>query len=127
MMNVLYEKHDIFPTSILIRKFIGRTCSTDIINSWEYLLKNNLIDSHIKGVITDLRDCDLNLDINSFESVLCYMLERESLKKIKCAVISNSPKIIVFPFLAEKLSSELKVKPFSTLEGATNWIITGSK
>lgn len=127
MMNVLYEKHNIFPTSILIRKFIGRTCSSDIINSWEYLLKNNLIDSHIKGIITDLTVCDLNLDLESFEAVLYYMEKQDCLKKIKCPVISNNPKIIIFPFLAEKQSTELKVKPFSTIEAATNWILTNSK
>ena len=125
-MNVIYKKHDLYPESILIRKFIGKTTSSDIIDSWEYLCKNNLIDKNIKGVITDLLECDLNLDIESFKIVLDYMEKQDCLKEIKCAVISNNPSTIVFPFLGEKHKNELKIKPFSTTDAAVNWISTNS-
>ncbi|MFK5878793.1 MAG: hypothetical protein QM478_04765 [Flavobacteriaceae bacterium] len=121
-MNIIYEKHDLYPESILIRKFIGKVSSTDIIDSWDYLCKNKLIDKKIKGVITDLLECELNLDMESFKTVLDYMEKQDRLKEIKCPVISNDPKTIIFPFLGEKHKSKLKIKPFSTIEAATNWI-----
>ena len=45
------------------------------------------------------------------------------LKNIKMAVISDSPKIIIYPILAEEQEDNLKIKPFSTFEAATNWIL----
>ncbi|MGV8946828.1 MAG: hypothetical protein ACOH1N_10405 [Lutibacter sp.] len=122
-MNVIYKKHDLYPESILIRKFIGKANSSDIIKSWEYLCQNKLIDKNIKGVITDLLECELSLDMESFETVLDFMEKQDCIKEIKCPVISNNSKTIIFPFLSEKHRSNLKIKPFSTMEAAVNWII----
>jgi len=121
-MSIIYEKHDLYPESILIRKFIGEVSSIDIFDSLEYLRKNKLIDKKIKGVITDLLECDLNLDMESFATVLDYMEKQDCIKEIKCAVILNNPKTIIFPILGETHKSELKIKPFSTMEAAVNWI-----
>jgi hypothetical protein len=35
--------------------------------------------------------------------------------------MSNNPQTIIFPFLAEQ-EKNLKIKPFSTIEMATDWI-----
>ena len=120
-MRIIYEKHDFYTESILIRKFNGKVNLTNIIDSWKYLCKNKLTDKKIKGVITDLLECELNLDMKGIETLLGYMEKQDCIKKIKCAVISNNPKTIVFPFLGEKHKSELKIKPFSTMEAAVNW------
>ena len=125
-MKVIYENHNLFPESILIRKFIWKASSLDIIKSWEYLLENNLIEKNIKGVITNLLECDLNLDMESFKTVINYMQNQACLKGIKCAVVTENSKTIVFPFLGEKRNSDLKIKPFSTIEAAVNWIIPSS-
>jgi len=122
-MNVIYKNHELYPESILIRKFIGKTNDSDIINSWEYLIKNLLIDKKIKGVVTNLLECDLSLNMESFNTVLDYMNNQECIKGIKCAVVTNNPKTIVFPFLGEKRNRDLKIKPFSTIEAAVNWML----
>jgi hypothetical protein len=121
-MTITYEKHKLYPESILIRKFTGKVGFKDIIDSWEYLCKNNLIDEKIKGIINDLMECELILDFESFTSLLSFMEKQDCLKRIKLAVITNNPKTIVFPFLGEKHKGEMKIKPFSTMQAAVDWI-----
>ena len=125
IMSIEYVKHDLYPESILIRNFIGKVDVNGIIDSWEYLNKNKLIDKKIKGVITNLTGCELIMDMESFKTLIAYLKKEDYIKKIKLAVISNIPETIVFPFLGEIQESELKIKPFSTMEAAVDWIIKG--
>lgn len=124
-MSIVYVKHDLYPESILIRNFIGKVDVDAIIDSWEYLKQNKLIDKKIKGVINNLTGCELIMNMESFKTLIAYLKKEDYIKKIKLAVISDNPKTMVFPFLGENQESELKIKPFSTMEAAVNWIITG--
>lgn len=124
-MSIEYVKHNLYPESILIRNFIGKVDVNNIIDSWEYLHKNNLIDINIKGIINNLTGCELIMDMESFKILIAYLKKEDSIKKIKLAVISDIPETIVFPFLGENQESELKIKPFSTMEAAVNWIMNG--
>jgi len=124
-MSIVYVKHDLYPESILIRNFIGKVDVSDIIDSWKYLNENKLIDKKIKGVINNLTSCELMMDMESFKTLIAYLKKEDSIKKIKLAVISDNPETMVFPFLGENREGELKIKPFSTMEAAVNWIILG--
>lgn len=121
-MSIIYEKCNSHPESILIRKFIGKVNVNDIIESWKYLFENKLIDDKIKGVINDLSGCELLMDMKSFETLIGYIKKQDFIKGIKLAVISDSSKIIIFPFLGEKQEKELNIKPFSTLKAAVDWV-----
>ena len=122
-MGISYIQHDVFPDNILIRKFHGTVSADEIIESWKYLCHNNLISSEIKGVINDLDDCELNMNMVSFGKVLKYMKQTRELKSIKLAVITNIPKQIIFPSFGELESIELKIRPFSSMNAAVNWIM----
>ncbi|MDX1828661.1 MAG: hypothetical protein R3342_03850 [Lutibacter sp.] len=121
-MSIIYEKHDLYPESILIRKFIGKVSLNDIIDSWEYLLVNKLTNKKTKGVINDLSDCELTMDMENFKTLINYLKKKDCFKEIKLAVITGSPQTMIFPFLGEEHEKELKIKPFSTMEAAVNWI-----
>lgn len=124
-MSIVYVKHVLYHETILIRNFIGKVDVNDIIDSWEYLNQNKLIDEKIKGVINNLTGCELIMDMESFKTLIAYLKKEDYIKKIKLAVITDNPETMVFPFLGENRESELKIKPFSTMEVAANWIITG--
>ena len=121
-MSIIYEKHDLYPESILIRKFSGKVSIQNIIDSWEYLHENEIIDKKIKGVINNLSGCELIMDIESFKTLIDYLKKQDYIKDIKLAVISDTPKTIIFPILGKEQERELKIKPFSTMEAAVNWI-----
>ena len=122
-MSIVYENHSLYPESILIRNFIGKVGVDEIIDSWEYLIENNLIKETTRGVINNISVCNLVLDMGSFETLITYLKKKDYLKKIKLAVICNNPKTIIFPVLGESMESDLKIKPFSTVEAAVHWIM----
>ena len=129
--RILYQyeyilwKHVLYPESILIRNFIGKVSLKDIIDSWEYLHVNNLIDNKVKGVINNLSGCELIMDMENFKTLIDYLKKQDYIKEIKLAVITDTPKTMIFPFLGEEQERELKIKPFSTMEAAVNWILMG--
>lgn len=122
-MTILYTKHELYPESILIRNFTGVVTVDDIISSWENLLEHNLIGPSTKGVINNLTNSELDMNMGSFEKLIGYLKEQEVFKHVKLAVISTNPKFIVFPTIGLLDVHELKIKPFSTLESAEHWII----
>ena len=121
-MVIKYERHPQYPESILIRKFIGTVNVQNIIDSWEHLNKENIIDENIKGIINDLEGCDLQMSFSSFETLISYLKKHNFIKKVKLAVVCDTPEKIIFPLMGEKRETELKIKPFSTIEAAVNWI-----
>lgn len=122
-MTFLYKKHTKFPDKILIREFQGQVNSAEIIRSWEYMLENKLITSELLGVINDLSGCVLNMNMEGFQDLLNFLKKHGNIKKLKQAVISDTPGNIVFPTLAEIGEKELKIKVFSTIEAAVYWIL----
>ncbi|MBS2097609.1 hypothetical protein [Carboxylicivirga linearis] len=122
-MSILYKKHSDFPDAILIRDFKNSVDVNEIINSWENLKENDLLTDKLKGVINNLLDCDLNMNMDSFKMLMGYLKQNECFYKIKLAVICNKPKIVVYPTLGEEKEGALKIKPFSTIDAAVEWII----
>lgn len=122
-MSILYKKHSDFPDAILIRNFKNSVDINEIINSWENLIENDLLTDNLKGVINNLLDCDLIMNMDSFKMLMGYLKQNECFYKIKLAVICNKPKIVVYPTLGQEKEGALKIKPFSTIDAAVEWII----
>ena len=125
IMSISFSKHPKYPDQILTRTFSGAVNSSDIINSWEQLRAQHLITPNILGMVNDLTNCDLELDLNQFKEITTYLKSYKKLKSIKLAVVTSSPDIIVFPMLLESLHKTLNFKAFSTFEAAENWVLEG--
>ena len=122
-MVIKFENYNEFPDLILVRKFSGEVEVDSIIESWKFLIENNLIKKTHLGVINDLTNCELLMNNKGFSTLTDYLINQEILKPLKLAVICNSPNKIIFPILGEKDVKELKIKPFYTLEAAVDWIV----
>ncbi|MCU4164690.1 hypothetical protein [Carboxylicivirga caseinilyticus] len=122
-MSILYQKHSRFSKSILIRNFKGEVDVNEIIRSWEYLRNESLLTHQLKGVINNLTECDLVMDLNSFKLLMSYLNQHECFYSIKLAVVCDKPKSTVYPTLGAEKESKLKIKPFSTVDAAVQWII----
>ena len=122
-MTVDYKRHDLFPQNILIREFSGEVIVADIIESWEYFINNKLLDEKVKGVINNLLTCKLNVDMESFNTLMTYMKKQNYLNGVKVAVVCDKPETLVFPMLAEHRYAALQIKPFSSIKAAAVWII----
>lgn len=122
-MIIISEIQDYQSDIILVRKFIGVVSTEEIIESWDDIFSNKLINKNCKGVIDDLTKCKLNMNMASFQILLKYLKQNHLLKNIKHGVISDSPEDIVFPTIARNMDKEISICPFNTIEAASDWIL----
>lgn len=122
-MSIIYKNHVTYPKHIYVRDFLGKVDIPEIIRSWEFLLNNNLITPDTKGIINNLSECQLDMNLNSFQSLMEYLKSRNQFNKLKLAVICNDPRTIVFPTLGELQEKSLKIKPFTSEIAAVEWIM----
>lgn len=122
-MSIDYKKIYLYSDSILIRKFSGSVNLEEIIESWDYLIQNDLLTEKQKGVINDLSRCQLDMNMQSFEKLISYLKSNDIFKSVKLAVITDSPDKIVYPLMGEMQIKELRIKVFATFEAAVDWII----
>lgn len=108
---------------IINRCFCGKINLQDNIDSWNELFEN--VDfSTINGVLNDFTKAELTMELDEIYILLKFLNEKLlNLSKVKLAVISLKPEIIVFPTLAQNDFPNLKIRPFSTREAALNWLI----
>jgi hypothetical protein len=123
-MSILCNKHNQHPETILFRQFEGEIQKEDILESWEQLIDNELLNKNIKGIINNLNGCEFMLSIDDFNYLLKFLNKHECIKKLKIAVVADSPKKIIFPMLGEKQEKELNIKPFSSNKAAEEWILS---
>lgn len=53
-MGLYYRKHDLYPEWILIRDFTGAVSVAENIESWKYLIEEQLINNSTKGIINNV-------------------------------------------------------------------------
>lgn len=121
-MGIKHTQHKTHPDAVLVRTFEGEVSSDDIINSWKQLHKQNLFTTDVKGVLNNLDNCELTMSMSGFKDIMNYMKSQDHLLNLKIAVVTNSPKNIIFPALGEINEKPLNIKPFSTFDAAIEWI-----
>ena len=122
-MEISFYKHDTYPDKILVRDFFGKVDVETIIESWNYLLDNELLTQSHVGVINNLLGCELQMNFDSFQTLLNFLKSKRIFRKLRLAVICHNPENIVFPTIGEFEEKELKIKPFTTEDSAINWIL----
>jgi len=120
--SIKYIVEDYDKGNVVIRIFNKSMSKKDIIGSFDYMFKNNMLNNDTIGLITDTSNSDLELDISDLEKMTSFISENELLSKIKIAVVGNSPEKILFPTLANFTIGDLLI-PFSSIELAREWIL----
>ena len=105
----------------IFREFKGELVVEDIMDSFVYILNEKMIRPGCRGILTDLREADLNFDMTSFRNLLIYIKNSPGLDGLKIAVVVDSAAKIVFPMMASN-EPGLMIQPFSTMESAIKWI-----
>jgi len=100
-MTIQHDHIYAYSEEILIRNFSGDVGVEEIIRSWEDLLDKGMLTSVHKGVINHLGNCNLNMNPESFDVLMGYLKQNPVLKRLKLAVVCDSPRNIVFPLMAE--------------------------
>ena len=111
--------------TILVRKMTGKLKFETLYSSWLDLIMNRSIKPGIIGVVNDIRDAELLMEVADLKKLIELFEEHiDIFGKTKMAVLVSSYKNIVFPMMGDKLTSKLNIKPFSTFDAAVGWIKT---
>lgn len=117
-----YFKEKISTGNIVTRVFIGEISKEDIIESFNYMFNNALLDSKSRALITVISDSNIQMDISELESMVDFMASKSMLSNIKIAVVSDNPDKIILPTLVHFKVGD-KLRPFDSVAEAKDWII----
>lgn len=109
---------------IMYKYYFGEISFQDIVSSWEYAIKNNLIPKENKGFLVDFTKANLTSYVSEYQLISDFFNSHpEIFGHKKIAVITVNPRDIVVPFLIKHKKNEFATKPFSTIEAAIKWIL----
>ncbi len=118
-----YKVEYIQKDNYLIRRFTGEIDFPAILKSWQYLVEHDLGDHKHIGVINDFSNVKMNLEMEELEQMINFFkLNSEIFATLKIAVIMSTPKNMVFPMFAKKIST-FNIQAFSTMESAEKWML----
>ena len=60
--------------------------------------------------------------MGGFRRIIMYLKNKKIFKRVKIAVVSISPEVIVYPFIGQQQEKELNIRPFSSVDAAVQWI-----
>ncbi len=113
-----------FKTGILTKHHIGEIIISDIIDSWEWAFKTELIPKGTKMFLLDYREAIVHDTLRSSESIVkFYHNNIDQFRDSKFAIVSENPKNIALSMLVQKQDSNYQTRPFSTIEKAIDWLI----
>lgn len=121
-MSVKYSYIDFKDSRVLLREFKGEISIDDVIDSFEEILEKEMLSANTLGIITDLRKVKIDVSPKVFGKISGFLKSNPEIYKFKLAAVTDSPKQVVLATIANKVSSKLKIKPFSTLDASIKWM-----
>ncbi len=121
-MNVKYSYIDCQNSRILLREFKNEISIDDVIESLKEIFEKDMLSGNTLGIITDLRGVTIEVNIKVFKKISRFLKANPEMYKYKLAAVTDSPKQVVLVTIAGKVSSKLKIKPFSTFEASVKWM-----
>ena len=110
-------------SKILIRTFKGRISFSDVLESWDFLVRNDRIGPEVTGILNDFIYAELLMDRENLDQLMAYFQDHaEIFERIKLAVVMIMPENIVLPVLASQYYPQFKIEAFSTIEAAEKWL-----
>ena len=108
---------------ILIRTFTGEVNFQEVMESWKWLIRNDMIGDDLIGILNDFTEANLKMDNENLEHLMLFFNEYSSIfKRIKLAVVMTLPANIILPILASRKYPQYKIQAFSTLDAARDWL-----
>jgi hypothetical protein len=119
-----FEIQYIHDDRIIIRKFAGEISFKEVMESWTHLISNELISPECIGIINDFTEAKLQMQMNNLDKLFDFFLTYyDVFKKIKLAVIMNTPAETVLPILAKEEHPQFKIQAFCTFDAAEKWVL----
>ncbi|WP_282126705.1 hypothetical protein [Marinifilum flexuosum] len=121
MADIVYDKVEVKNFCVIIRSFYGSVETQEVLDSFLHM-KDSLICKNVIGIVTDFETAKLNFRLPDIQKVIKYINSEPMYEHIKLAIIVDTPGKTVFPIMAQTLLKNAKLKPFTTLKAAMQWI-----
>ncbi len=106
----------------LINKFKNTISIEDVLKGWQEAINAGMINSNVKGVISDFSECYSEIDQGDLDKIFNFMQSNiHLLLNLKLAVVMDSPQVAL-AVLFKKRYHVTQLKVFSTSKAAINWI-----
>ncbi len=111
-------------TGIMYKQYIGKITLQDIFSSWDHAINNHLIPKEVKGFILDYQNAEIMINVKNYGQIPDYYKKHlDIFRNQKIAVVVVNAKDIVIPALVKKKDKDYISHPFTTIEGAIDWIL----
>ena len=121
-MNYTIKPHPDSPEQVCNRTFEGDIGLQEIIDSWidfSILLTRK---PNVSGLINDLTKSSFKLNINDIRHLISFLNRQDYIRKLKIAVITNSPKTVTLPFMIMRKIKRIQIRVFESYSEAEKWV-----
>ena len=110
-------------TRIFYKSYFGNITFKDIVGSWEYAIRENLIPAETIGFILDYRGVGLNLEIKDAGSITgFYDQHLDIFANKKIALVMENPDQVISPILAQIKGTRYFPRAFASKGPAVVWV-----
>ena len=108
---------------VLIKDHAGSISVDDVMSfSHRFCKKSNVLNA-TKGLIFDCRNAFFDFEVDEHEAIGSILKDEVDLNKnLKIAVVSAQPYNVVITMMLANVGGRFDIAPFSTMEGAFDWI-----
>jgi hypothetical protein len=118
-----YEYKHSPDSKILIRTAKGKVSFSEVLASWDDLVRNKKLDPPVMGVLNDFTYAEIMMDRDTLDQLMVYFQSHPKIfERIKMAVVMILPENIVLPVLASQNYPQFKIRAFSTVPAAEKWL-----
>lgn len=122
-MNFGIKCHYDPETAIFYKHYSGNILLKDILDSWNEILKNNLVPKDTRRFIIDYTKANIIAPPEASRSIAAfYSTHPETFTGARIALIMQTPDLVVFPILVNEEQSIAQFSPFYTTKAAVRWL-----
>ena len=107
---------------VIIRRFSGKVCIEDMLDSWDKLLATYTNLKDYKGILTSFLDAEIKHEDQNLNVLIEFLKNYlDQLRDLKIAMVMDTPMVTNTIIMGQKMKS-LQIRPFSTVDAAMKWI-----
>lgn len=110
-------------TLILHKHYFGIITVQDILTSWKEAIQNDHVCTDYKRFLLDYRNAHFNVALDHVPKISEFYQKQTVFFNARIAVITYHPEDIVVPILLQNSGGNYSIRPFSTSNAASNWLI----
>ncbi len=107
---------------VLIKSYVDLITVRNLLHSWLEVKALRMITSNVKGIMSDFRGCQFEIEEEDLNSIFDFMEQNIHLaKNIKLAIVLDSPKVALVILFKRRFNIN-QIQIFNSKKAAIDWI-----